>query len=270
MRYINRNIEHSTPDELHRLAKRKALSSLDGAPQFDSFTTDCERCGGAGGWRGWPGYTCFRCGGERVDPTAYVLKVISEPTADWKAAAQDVLDRYFKTVDKREADRRAEAAAAQAEQDRAWAAIVDANSEIAEAEEMVASGNAPQIVESILSTCKRNLTVSDKQRNALIKIMASEKQKAERPVLTDGRQTVTGTVRKVREQYGQYGTQWKCTVVLDNGNVLYGTHGSKFPAEGGRVRFDATIELSKDDEHFGFYKRPTKVVVEQEECNNVD
>jgi len=62
-----------------------------------------------------------------------------------------------------------------------------------------------------------------------------------------------------------------------DGNKVWGTvpeaaflndpeSGSTLPLDalkGREVEFTAAVERSRDDEHFGFYKRPTKVTVKE-------
>lgn len=75
-----------------------------------------------------------------------------------------------------------------------------------------------------------------------------------------GRVEVTGTVISTREEWSQYGTQFKALVEDDRGFRLWGNLPSAiYRAEkGDRVTFVAALAASSDDEYFGFWKRPTK------------
>lgn len=75
-----------------------------------------------------------------------------------------------------------------------------------------------------------------------------------------GRVEVTGTVISTREEWSQYGTQFKALVEDDRGFRLWGNLPSAiYRAEkGDRVTFVAALTASRDDEFFGFWKRPTK------------
>jgi len=88
------------------------------------------------------------------------------------------------------------------------------------------------------------------------------------PVPT-GRVEVTGTVISTREEWTQYGTQHKALVEDDRGFRLWGNLPSAiYRAEkGDRVTFVAGLTASRDDEFFGFWKRPTKAAyLDQQEA----
>lgn len=92
------------------------------------------------------------------------------------------------------------------------------------------------------------------------------------PVPT-GRVTVTGEVVGISERYSDYGVTIKLTVLDDRGFKVWVTRPRAIQsvtlpdgdwrelARGDRVAFDATVEPSRDDEFFGFGKRPTKARV---------
>lgn len=91
---------------------------------------------------------------------------------------------------------------------------------------------------------------------------AAEAAKAAIPALIEGRQVITGTVvggQWVDSDYGRYSGAWKITVLLDNGQRVYGTCPAALGGEKGDVvTFTATVKASKDDLTFGFYKSPMK------------
>ncbi len=95
-----------------------------------------------------------------------------------------------------------------------------------------------------------------------------EAELANTPALTEGRYEITGKVISVKAQDSDYGTQYKQLVELPDGNRVWGTIPSSIldevwnsPKGTSTVTFTAAVERSKDDEHFGFYKRPTKPTV---------
>lgn len=117
-------------------------------------------------------------------------------------------------------------------------------------------------------------SLSPKQVDLVKKIANDEAERKERfaerdaqlldaPALEEGRYTITGKVISTKSQESIYGTQYKMLVELENGNRVWGTIPSIIwdVERGSRVRFDAAVERSKDDDHFGFYKRPTKPVM---------
>lgn len=74
-----------------------------------------------------------------------------------------------------------------------------------------------------------------------------------------GRMVVEGEVLTVKEKVGRYGPVMKMLVRHDDGWKVWGTRpASLADAErGDRVRFEAKVERSRDDEKFGFFSRPT-------------
>lgn len=115
---------------------------------------------------------------------------------------------------------------------------------------------------------------------------ARDAQRAAEPQPTakfpEGRITVTGEIVSTKMQDGDYGSTFKMLVKLTDGNKVWGTVPGSLEdltfstinddntvtdgidLRGQTITFTATFEVSKNDEHFGFFKRPTKVsVVEQ-------
>ena len=72
-----------------------------------------------------------------------------------------------------------------------------------------------------------------------------------------GRIEVTGTVVALKVVDGFYGPSTKMLVKAESGFKVWGTRTANFE-KGDKVRFTATVEPSKDDPKFGFFKRPTK------------
>lgn len=85
--------------------------------------------------------------------------------------------------------------------------------------------------------------------------------------IVDGKQVITGEVLSLKTQYSQYGDVIKMLVKDDRGFKVFGTvpqaiwdaaYTLDIEVKGQRVQFTATVEASKDDDKFGFFKRPTK------------
>ena len=104
------------------------------------------------------------------------------------------------------------------------------------------------------------------------------------PPLPEGKLAIEGEIVSHKFQDSAYGTTLKMLVKLDNGNKVWGTmpesirelqrgdydgEGNwiepRFPnldaLKGQRIRFNATVTRSDNDEHFGFFKRPTQAKV---------
>jgi hypothetical protein len=58
-------------------------------------------------------------------------------------------------------------------------------------------------------------------------------------------------------------TTWKLIIRLENGSKVYGSRFANLE-KGSAVRFTATVEPSKDDLKFGFYKRPKLYLTDEE------
>lgn len=92
---------------------------------------------------------------------------------------------------------------------------------------------------------------------------------AEKPAspLVEGRYEITGEIVSTKSQESDYGWTWKMLVKMEDGNKVWGTIPESLfcldvaNAKGERVTFTATVERSRDDENFGFFKRPTKATV---------
>jgi hypothetical protein len=120
-------------------------------------------------------------------------------------------------------------------------------------------------------------SLSVKQLTFLTKLMAELNEAADRmpellaerdaqaavqaaiPALTEGRQVITGTVVGGKWVDNDFGSNWKVTVLLENGQRVYGTCPKALRGEkGDAVSFTAAVQLSENDPTFGFYSRPTK------------
>jgi hypothetical protein len=133
----------------------------------------------------------------------------------------------------------------------------------------------PVIITDIVGKLVKYGSVSDRQLDFLRKLVAEFADKpareAERAAkraaeaeaaepCPTGRLEVTGTILSVRVDDTMYGPVTKMLVKAAAGFKLWGTmpagcHGDK----GDTVTFKATIEPSRDDPKFGFFKRPKLV-----------
>lgn len=126
--------------------------------------------------------------------------------------------------------------------------------------------------------------LTESQEAAVRKVMTREEKReaeraAEREAAADcpeGRVEVAGVVISTDIRESAFGSQWKMLVRDDSGFKIWGSIPSKLhePAEengqwitgqemkGKRISFTAAITPSKDDQKFGFFKRPTKAKLE--------
>lgn len=131
------------------------------------------------------------------------------------------------------------------------------------------------LMESFLAnTLNGRPALSDKQLAAAKASIAKdaeraaqrEAERANASPVVEGRQEITGKVVSVKAKEDPYsysgGIVWKMTVKDDRGFKVWGTVPSTIdPEQGDRVTFTATVSASKDDNAFGFFKRPTKAAM---------
>jgi hypothetical protein len=89
------------------------------------------------------------------------------------------------------------------------------------------------------------------------------------PALPEGRYEITGTVRSTKWQENDFGGNLKMLVEFDDGNRVWGTVPKALGFEGlqdRRVTLTAKVERSQNDDHFGFYSRPSKAAYLDEEA----
>lgn len=224
----------------------------------------CQRCGGEGGFKGWPGYTCYRCGGATrrvngryLDPNPYKVRVYTE-------------------------DHLARLNASQAKRDAKAAAKAKAEREARESEARSLYPEAIEILEGLLPLDEDRYDLTFVERmaqkwdwdrfitegiaKAVVKAVEDEKvREAEAAKAEDcptGRVEIEGEVLSLKWQRGNYGDTYKMLVKDARGFKVWGTVPSSIdPEVGQEVSFTATVEPSKDDAKFGFYKRPTQAVV---------
>lgn len=251
----------------------------------------CPRCGGAGGWEGWPGYTCYECGGHKTVTRAYRKYRFD---ADPRVRAR------------REAKRVAEIAAADQAYADAIRTLGDIGSAIDAARatqdawtdryETPKPRHGTDFMAQLAGKLRKYGSLTQGQIDAARRIMdgwvredAEKAALADAPALTAGRYVIEGTVvsHKWTDDDGPYGSQHKMLVKLDDGNKVWGTvpaaiedamrdswddDGTLIPAQvddlkGARVQLTATVTVSHDDPHFGYYGNPrTAAVLTAEEA----
>lgn len=125
-----------------------------------------------------------------------------------------------------------------------------------------------------------------KQADAVRKFIKSEQDRKDNPApvepepttpLIEGRREIKGTILSVKWQESMYGNTPKMLVREADGNKVWGTVAESVFSQGfdvstaglkGReVIFTGTVERSRDDEHFGFYKRPSGMKVTETEAD---
>lgn len=126
-------------------------------------------------------------------------------------------------------------------------------------------------------------SLTERQTEAMRRVITREREQAERRAaeqaalenveeLRSGRQDIEGTILSTKYQIGNYGETLKMLVKQDDGTKVWGTVPGNIAREigaenlkGHRVSFTATVTVSNDDKHFGFFKRPTDARVMREE-----
>ena len=96
--------------------------------------------------------------------------------------------------------------------------------------------------------------------------LARQKRYDSAPAIAHGRQAFTGEVLATKWKDTDFGPVEKMLVQDDRGFKLWGTVPKSIdPGRGDRIAFVATVEPSRDDSRFGFFKRPAKAVVLDDE-----
>lgn len=208
--------------------------------------------------------TCDHCGAAFAHGALYR----HEPTGELIAvghicAAHTMLPGVDKAARSRKAAERAAKAAKAAKANEVLRAeILDANPGLAE---------AFQVDHYIITDIKRRFLsrypeLSEKQIALVLKLAAEAPARAAklaadadaaRPVIEGKAVVVEGEILTTKVQYGDYGSTLKMLVLDDRGFKVWGTVPSAVTAtRGDRIRFTASTEASRDDETFGFFKRP--------------
>lgn len=147
-----------------------------------------------------------------------------------------------------------------------WAANVDNGEKnpfvraMAEALRFVSAADRPFTAHMISTT-----------RKAMEDRIAAAAADAAKPAIVEGRIVITGKVVSTKVVEGDYGTSYKMLVEDAEGRRVYGSIPSSFWSDidgsvldeikGRTVTFTGTVEASKDDKSFGFFKRPTKATI---------
>ena len=107
----------------------------------------------------------------------------------------------------------------------------------------------------------RSYGISQPQANFLVNLFTEDERRRSTATgkALEGRHTVTGVIVGLKTVEGPYGNTLKAVVDLLNGVKAYGSVAGNASAEKGqKVTFTATFEPSKDNQLFGFWKRPAK------------
>ena len=148
------------------------------------------------------------------------------------------------------------------------------------------------MAESLVYVSQASKPFSDKMIAAVRKTIderaAKKAAKATGPKVAEGRLSVSGRVVSTKSYETDYGTSYKMLVELEDGTRIFGsipsniwdeveflgayrklawneTDGVMTKLVGVVLKFTATIEASKDDVSFGFFKRPAKAEIVAEE-----
>ncbi|MDR1213735.1 MAG: hypothetical protein LBK54_06610 [Propionibacteriaceae bacterium] len=199
---------------------------------------------------------CFACVGSGGEWTT--AKVVER-----RAKARD---RYAaKTAREQEARRAARLAAVEAERaeaEKTFQAWADEHADLVDGVSKIKGQST--LVKELRDRLEAHLPLTENQAAATLRLIA---EMATATPVPEGRVTVTGTVvgRKLIETFYTYTGEVhvKITVRDDRGFKVYGTASKDIRdvERGDRVTFTAALEPSRDDDTFGFFKRPTKASI---------
>lgn len=209
-------------------------------------------------------FTCDHCGAHFAHGALYRHEPTGELLAVGHICAATVLLPGTTQMDRKRrlAERAAKAARTAAENAEKRAALLEGNPGLAEALE--ADHHISRDIKRKFLGSHPDL--SDKQIALVFKLqkdvaerevrLAEEKAKAT-PVIEGKGVVITGKVLSTKWVEGYYDNVLKMLVLDDRGFKVWGTVPSALSAEReDRVSFTANTEQSRDDETFGFFKRP--------------
>lgn len=223
------------------------------------------------------GGNCMVCGSVNAiytilfyhKPTNSYIRMGSDCAAKCEMAGYDGQFDAFKTacrnaLELKAGKRKAEAVLAERGLSGAWV-IYTSETIVQKFEELT--------IRDIVGKLVQYGSISENQgrfvRNLLDKIPHREEIERQReadklaalPVPT-GRMIIEGTVIKVGIYETIYGNFKKMTVKTKDGWICFGTVPSSHDCDRGNIiKFVATVEPSRNDVKFGFFKRPTKLEV---------
>lgn len=263
--------------------------SVDGVPEDIAFATATYSGGRvrAGG--------CVHCGQTRIrywtfylhKPTGEVVAVGSSCAAKLSLDSRDDIERRAAVERQRLTAKLDEWRAADEKNELAIADLLAAEDAAGGS-----GGAGNDFTDSLLRYARKNGYLTEAQRDAVLKGIETrkrrEEERAERaeeagdpepsPVI-EGRIDIEGRIVAMKNVDSVYGSTTKMLVLDDRGFKVWGTFpdgltnplferavdegatdiASWIRAGGiGRIRFRAAVERSRDDETFGFFKRPTK------------
>lgn len=217
----------------------------------------CDHCGKVWAFR----YECF----VRYIPTGELLlfgsTCVAEAIADDKAA---LAERRLGQA----AELRAKVAAWTAEYPEQAAAL-----ETYKAEVEAGTLDFDSFLDDLVRSLRTYGSLTEKQSAWPVKALENARKfqaaRAEREAkmaaapkleVAEGRQEVVGTVVSTKWVDNDFGGSLKMLVELEDGNRLWGTVPSSLSGVllDAKVAFTAKLEVSDNDEHFGFFSRPTK------------
>lgn len=229
--------------------------------------------------REYPGSRCEHCG--QVIRWAGIVRYL--PTGQHFIVGETCAEERMSLANRREHDLRLERLAAQhrAEVEARLLARARFHREYPDEAALLFDENRgyDDFLDSLRGRLLRYGELTERQLAALTRrverLRREEARRAARaealantPPVPEGRRTIKGVVVSTKIIDGDYGTTYKMLVQEDDGNRVFGTipaainTGEAWQAMQEpmkvRVRFDAKVERSERDEHFGFFSRPTK------------
>ncbi|WIC89073.1 hypothetical protein SEA_OTTAWA_27 [Arthrobacter phage Ottawa] len=224
----------------------------------------CGRCGGTGniGWTNVDGGVCYECRGRKGES---VTAAVARKRAKGRVRYANSKERKLIKAQE-DHNRRMEEAEARFPLLAGWFEEMNTNSFLMD-----------------LWTKAFDYDLSDKQLEAANAVFVRKQERtaaraaeeAELTEVTEGKETITGTIITVKYQDSQYGGSWKMLVKDDRNFKVWGTiptaifdqqreqaaEGENPFAEalkGRKVSFNATVSAKEAVTGFGFFKRPTK------------
>lgn len=244
----------------------------------EAFFRGCTRCGGTGHYS-FNGYDsiCYKCG-NHID--GRLGAHIGDRAAAEKdaAARQKRVDARIRKLDQKVANLR--------ERDNDVAEFL-LSINLQEPDKKTSAFIAA-MAQAVQYPAQAEKPFTDKMLEAVQKVLAKNAERAAvdaaRPAVLEGRVVIQGTVLSTKSYETDFGTAYKMLVEDSRGFKVYGsipsslwndveflggyrklawgeTDGVMSKLVGMELIFTATVEASRDDKSFGFFKRPAKASI---------